>query len=235
MYLEIPQQPGLEFFKLGFAKIFNRDGRKNLRRTSTFVEKLPFLQLLMALLHFRHACLELAKITSLKELLSDWATQKGEKSVQQHAIMVLQRIHTCSKLLRGSGDGGHNQTVQRILMTRCAPIAAELHALRTNKAKFPPQAFDSAIVMTDGSPSKDGAGRGSSGPKQGRMPPHLQPVPLTYGIGTRSILQPAAKSFLALRHGAAPMVLAPPRRPYTSLIDPFPSNSQVCTFDRVRI
>ena len=231
-YLVLPPQTGLGFFRKGYAKILASDGRKQLRRVTDLQSKIPMMLLLVSLTQTRHACLELAKVPHLVEQLADWTTQKGEQKVQDMALICLQRLHTADKLLRVAGDGGRVESVRRALLTRCAPIAPELHAMRTNKSKFPPREIDKAIVRTD---DDKGAGSGGLPDKRGPMPDHMEPVPLTYGIGTQSIRNPAPRGFLSLRHHAAPMVLAPPRRPYNSLSSTFPVNSPVCTFDRVRI
>ena len=236
LFLELPPQVGLGFFKRGYCKVLLGDGRKSMRRVTDLRGKLPMIALMMSLTQFRHACLALAKIPRLMETVADWTTQKGEGKLQQQAFELLQRLHTVTRLLRASGDGGHADSVQRALMTRCVPVASELHAMRTNKAKFPALALDSAIVMTNGSESAaESKGKGDKPAQKKQMPPHMQPVALSYGIGTHSILSPAPKSFLSLRHQAAPMVLAPPSRQYSSLLDDFPIDSPVCTFDRVRI
>ena len=236
LFLVLPPQVGLSFFRKGYCKVLNPDGRKVMRRVTDLRSKLPMLDLMMSLTRMRHACLALAGIPRLMETIADWTIQKGEGKLQQKSLELLQRLHTVTSLLRASGDGGHADSVQRALMTSCAPAAAELHAMRTNKAKFPTQVLDSAIVMTDSDGSKsDSKDKGDKLAVKRPMPPHLQPVALTYGIGTHSILDPAPKSFLSLRYQAAQMVLAPPSRPYSSILDGFPIDSPVCTFDRVRI
>jgi hypothetical protein len=234
-YLRLPIQPGLGFTKEGYVKLLDGAGRRNLNHLTELQDKLPMMQLLLTLARFRHVCMQLAKIPRLTETLYEWTSLKGQKTVSDMAFKLLQRLHTADKLLRGAGDGGHTENLRRSLSTCSSLGAPELHALRTNKSKFPPQALDSAIVLTDDTASQDRSGRKSSAPDRLRIPDHLKPAPLTYGIGTQSILNPAPKSFLSLRYQAATMTLAPPPRPYSSLIDSFPRDSPVCTFDRVRI
>lgn len=233
-YLVLPPQRGLGFKRIAYLRIRHPNGRKNMQRVTKLQSKLPMMKLLIMLSHYRHACVELSKIPRLIETLAYWMTERGEKEVQGMAFQLLQRLQTAAKLLRGAGDGGHVETMRRSLSTRSAPIAPELHALRTNKGKFPPQELDVAIVMNDGSPSRDKEdSAGGVADKRRIMPDHLKPVPLTYGIGLRSIISPAP--ILSLRYQAAHMVLHAPSRPYTSLIGDFPIDSSVCTFDRVRI
>ena len=229
-------QLGLAFKQVGYVRMRHPNGRQNMLRITKLPSKLPMMELLTMLSRYRHACIELAKLPRLIETLTYWMTQKGDKQVQGMAFQLLQRLQTAAMLLRGAGDGGHIKTMRRSLLTCSVPVAAELHALRTNKAKFPPQELDVAIVMTDGSPSQDTlGGAGGVADKRRVMPDHLKPVPLTYGVGMRSILDAAPKNYQSLRYQAAPMVLAPPYRPYISLIAAFPIDSSVCTFDRVRI
>jgi len=173
-YLVLPPQIGLGFFRKGYAKLLTSDGRRQLRRVTDLQSKIPMMELLMSLTQTRHACLELAKVPRLVEQLADWTTQKGEQKVQDMALTLLQRLHTAQTLLRVAGDGGHMESVRRVLLTRSAPIAPELHAMRTNKAKFPPREIDKAIRRTE-----DDNGDGGLPDKRGPMPDHMEPVPLT--------------------------------------------------------
>ena len=230
-YLRLPPQPGLSEHMLtqeGFVRLLNRQGQQILRRVTDLSPKLPMMGLLMSLSNSRHACLELAKMPRLIHALLDWVgDEEGDvdQEVKQAAIDLLQRLQKTGALLRAAGDGGRVQTLQRALQTCASPAAPELHALRTNKVKFPVQARDDAITIKE--ESADGARR---------IPENMRPAPLTYGIGASSIRDPAPKSFLSLRHGAAPMVLDPPLHPYQSVIGAsLLRDSSVCTFDRVRI
>ena len=230
-YLRLPPQPGLSEHMLtqeGFVRLLNRQGQQILRRVTDLSPKLPMMGLLMSLSNSRHACLELARMPRLVHALLDFVGDEAgdvEQEVKQAAMDLLQRLQKTGALLRAAGDGGRVQTLQRALQTCASPAAPELHALRTNKVKYPAQARDDAITIKEES---------ASGAR--RIPEHMRPVPLTYGIGASSIRDPAPKSFLSLRHGAAPMVLNPPLHPYQSVIGAsLPSDSSVCTFDRVRI